>query len=251
MPSSPCANLATMAWRCSGRSNAALVENLCRHGLISDSVVKEAFLRVDRGHYAPSSPYEDSPQPIGHAATISAPHMHASAVEHLLPFARPSATSPAPRVLDVGSGSGYLTHILAELVGDGGLVIGLEHISALRDLGEANMRKSAEGRRLLESGRAAFRVGDGRLGCRVEPRSGQEAHGVGWDVIHVGAAAREVHPQLLAQLKAPGCMFIPVEDRDSLEQYVWHIEKDGEGNVSEKRLFAVRYVPLTDAPSKA
>ena len=40
------------------------------------------------------------------------------------------------RVLDVGSGSGYLTHVLAELVGDGGVVVGLEHIAALRDLGE-------------------------------------------------------------------------------------------------------------------
>ncbi|KAF4592312.1 hypothetical protein GQ602_002611 [Ophiocordyceps camponoti-floridani] len=193
-----------MAWRCSGRSNAALVENLWRNGLITEAAVKEAFLRVDRAHYAPNNPYQDSPQPIGHEATISAPHMHASAAEHLLPFARPTVSSPAPRVLDVGSGSGYLTHVLAEMVGEAGLVVGLEHIAALRDLGEANMRRS------------------------------------------VG----EVHPQLLAQLKAPGCMFIPVEDRDSTEQYVWRIEKDGDGNVSRKRLFGVRYVPLTDAPIK-
>ncbi|PHH74325.1 hypothetical protein CDD80_3164 [Ophiocordyceps camponoti-rufipedis] len=233
-----------MAWRCSGRSNAALVENLWRHGLITEAAVKEAFLRVDRAHYAPSNPYQDSPQPIGHNATISAPHMHASAAEHVLAFARPSASCPAPRVLDVGSGSGYLTHVLAEMVGEAGLVVGLEHIAALRDLGEENMRKSGQGRRLLESGRVAFRVGDGRLGCRF---GGED----GWHVIHVGAAASEVHPQLLAQLKAPGCMFIPVEDRDSTEQYVWRIEKDAEGNISRERLFGVRYVPLTDAPSKA
>lgn len=38
------------------------------------------------GNYAPQYPYEDSPQPIGYRATISAPHMHASALEYLAPF---------------------------------------------------------------------------------------------------------------------------------------------------------------------
>lgn len=76
--------------------------------------------QVDRGHYAPRNPYNDSPQSIGHAATISAPHMHASAVEHLVERIVPES---APRVLDIGSGSGYLTHVFAELVGDKGLVV--------------------------------------------------------------------------------------------------------------------------------
>lgn len=150
-------------------------------------------------------PYEDSPQSIGHAATISAPHMHASAIEHLLSYLIPSETSPAPRVLDVGSGSGYLTHILAELVGERGLVVGLEHISALRDLGESNMRKSEQGALILDGGKVKFVLGDGRLGWREEPaRVGEEQYGTAWDVIHVGASAKEVHPELLEQLKAPG-----------------------------------------------
>lgn len=204
-----------MAWRCSGASNAALVENMWRHGLITDASVKEAFLRVDRGHYAPSRPYEDSPQPIGHAATISAPHMHASAVEHLLPRL---LASPAPRVLDVGSGSGYLTHLLAELVGDRGLVVGLEHIPELRDLGEANVRRSAGGARLLSAGRVRFSLGDGRLGLVEDARQGEEAGGTAWDVIHVGASAREVHPQLIDQLKSPGWyVYRPLDQRRRLE----------------------------------
>ncbi|UNI15574.1 Protein-L-isoaspartate(D-aspartate) O-methyltransferase [Purpureocillium takamizusanense] len=193
-----------MAWRCSGATNTALVDNLWRHGLISDPAVKEAFLSVDRAHYSPSLPYDDSPQAIGHAATISAPHMHASAVEHVLPYLLPSAAVPAPRALDVGSGSGYLTHVLAELVGERGMVVGLEHIAPLRDLGEANMGKSAEGRALLDAGRVRFRVGDGRMGLTEGARPGEEEGGTGWDVIHVGASAKEVHPQLLSQLKAPG-----------------------------------------------
>jgi protein-L-isoaspartate(D-aspartate) O-methyltransferase len=46
-------------------------------------------------------------------------------------------------------------------------------------------------------------------------------------------------------------MFIPVNDgKMSMDQSVWRIEKDEKGEVSKKRLFGVRYVPLTDAPSK-
>ncbi|KPM34163.1 hypothetical protein AK830_g12412 [Neonectria ditissima] len=186
-------------------------------------------------------PYQDSPQPIGHDATISAPHMHAAAVEHMLSYVLPSSASPAPRILDVGSGSGYLTHVLAELVGDRGLVVGLEHIQALKLLGETNMSKSAEGRRLLESGKVRFRLGDGRKGWAETVREGEDALGEGWDVIHVGASAVEVHPQLLEQMKAPGCMFIPVDDdEDGYSQHVWRIEKDGNGEVTKRKLFGVR-----------
>ncbi|KAI5460357.1 protein-L-isoaspartate O-methyltransferase [Mariannaea sp. PMI_226] len=234
----------TMAWTCSGATNSALIENMWKNGLITDPRVKEAFLKVDRAHYSPSMPYDDSPQPIGHDATISAPHMHAAAIEHVLSYILPSSTSPAPRILDIGSGSGYLTHVMAELVGDAGEVVGLEHIEELRKLGEQNMAKSAEGRRLLESGKVKFVLGDGRKGWK-------EGDGAGWDVIHVGAAAVKLHDELLEQIKAPGCMFIPIDDdRFGYNQHVWRIEKDGNGEVTKKKLFGVRYVPLTDAPRR-
>ncbi|KAI0508743.1 protein-L-isoaspartate O-methyltransferase-domain-containing protein [Xylaria bambusicola] len=272
-----------MAWRSSGRCNKSLVENLWTNGMIKSDPVKDAFLAVDRAHYAPSSPYEDSPQGIGHRATISAPHMHANAAESLLPYLLPSksATRRPRRVLDIGSGSGYLTHIFAELAGGNAVVVGVEHIAALRDLGESNMRKSPEGRELLASGRVRFRVGDGRKGW-VEPETlstssmspsaaeaieagkavdGKDAHGrnvggaadesdaQGWDAIHVGAAAAELHEDLVKQLRKPGRMFIPVEDEGGM-QYIWVVDKDVDGNIEKKRLYGVRYVPLTDAPRK-
>ncbi|KAK1495259.1 protein-L-isoaspartate O-methyltransferase [Colletotrichum tamarilloi] len=226
-----------MAWRSSGATNKDLVENMWRHGLIKDQRVKDAFLKVDRAHYAPAAPYEDSPQSIGHKATISAPHMHASATESLLPHILPSETRPAPRVLDVGSGSGYLTHLLAELVGDRGLVVGLEHIQALKDMGETNMAKSAEGRALLDSGKVKFRVGDGRKGWVEAPRGGETRDSTGWDAIHVGAAAVELHQELVDQLRAPGRMFIPVEDDNGYDQYVWAIDKKEDGSVVKEKLF--------------
>jgi protein-L-isoaspartate(D-aspartate) O-methyltransferase len=137
--------------------------------------------------------------------------MHAAAVEHVLTYLRPdasagSAPSSPRRVLDVGSGSGYLTHVLAELIGDGpdGVVVGVENIAALRDLGESNMRKSERGRALLDEGRVRFRLGDGRKGWREEAEGGGIGGSGGWDVIHVGASAKELHPELVDQLKAPG-----------------------------------------------
>ncbi|KAF7575208.1 Pcm, Protein-L-isoaspartate carboxylmethyltransferase [Pyrenophora tritici-repentis] len=136
-----------MAWRSHGTSNETLVQNLAKNNLIKSDRVKDAMLKVDRAHYAPASPYEDCPQPIGHRATISAPHMHASACESLLDYLQPGS-----KVLDIGSGSGYLTAVLANLVAPNGSVIGIDHIQPLVDMGKQNMQKSEEGRRMLDSG---------------------------------------------------------------------------------------------------
>src|SRR5262249_50121283 len=95
--------------------------------------------------------------------------------------------------------------------------------------------------------------GDGRHGwppALEDDRLGVEEDGrvAVYDAIHVGASATEVHDQLLAQLKAPGRMFIPVDDDGSgWGQHVWTIDKDANGTVSRQKLFGVRYVPLTDA----
>lgn len=179
-----------MAWRSSGATNEALIENLYRNGLVKADRVKQAMLGVDRGHYAPAAPYMDSPQTIGHAATISAPHMHASACESLLPFLKPGS-----KVLDVGSGSGYLTHVLAELVKPGGTVVGVDHIQPLVDMAERNTAKSKEGSDLLETGAIKYVKADGRLGW---PEGGP------YDAIHVGAAAAGHQQPLIDQLKSPG-----------------------------------------------
>ena len=234
-----------MAWRCSGRTNTELINNLYKSNLITADRVKASMISVDRANYAPKSPYEDSPQSIGYAATISAPHMHAAASESLLPY---MPENQGAKVLDIGSGSGYLTHVLANLVcgphGKGnGKVIGIDHIPELTSVALKNMNRSEEGRQLLESGKVEFVTGDGRKGYES---------GGPYDAIHVGAAAVELHQTLIDQLKSPGRMFIPVEDfevgRRSGFQYIWIVDKDEDGKVKKTKDICVKYVPLTDGP---
>jgi protein-L-isoaspartate(D-aspartate) O-methyltransferase len=158
--------------------------------------------------------------------------MHASAAEHLLPLLTPGA-----RVLDIGSGSGYLTAVFAALVGPAGRVVGIDHIQPLVELARANFAASATGRQMLDSGQVTFVKGDGRKGWE------QDAP---YDAIHVGAAAAEHHAELTAQLKAPGRLFVPVKEDG--QQWVFVVDKKSDGSVVRERLFGVQYVPLTDAP---
>jgi len=157
--------------------------------------------------------------------------MHANACESLLPFLKAGA-----KVLDVGSGSGYLTHVIAELVKPGGNVIGIDHIQGLVDLANINTAKSSEGRGLLDNGAIVFVKGDGRRGY---------PEGAPYDAIHVGAAAAVHHQELVDQLKSPGRLFVPVEE-DGL-QHIYVIDKKADGSVERKKEYGVRYVPLTDA----
>jgi len=224
-----------MAWRCSGSTNVELIENMASNGLINSARVRDAMRKVDRANYVldKRDAYEDAPQRIGHGATISAPHMHAHASEYLLPYLQAGS-----KVLDVGSGSGYLTAILHYLVSPGngqpvGKVVGIDHISELVDWSVENLKKDGLGP-ALESGRVEMIAGDGR--------KGYVAAGP-YDCIHVGAAAPTIPQELVDQLAQPGRLFIPV---GTALQEVIQVDKDDRGNVHEKRLFGVMYVPLTD-----
>ncbi|KAK0494596.1 protein-L-isoaspartate O-methyltransferase [Armillaria luteobubalina] len=210
-----------MAWLCTGKTNAELIANMARSSIIQADRVERAMCKVDRINYVinKEDAYQDSPQVIGHGATISAPHMHAYATEHLLPYLRPGS-----RVLDVGSGSGYLAAVFHHLVSSpekSGHVVGIEHIPELVDW-------SALDKKEIE-----VLVGDGRLGP--------------YDAIHVGAAAPTLPAKLVEQLASPGRMFIPV---GTFAQHILHVDKDANGKVTQTRIMDVRYVPLTDRESQ-
>lgn len=220
-----------------------LITKLHSAGLIQSSRVLEAMNQVDRAKYVLqkylSEAYQDRPQPIGHGATISAPHMHASALENLLPFLNPGA-----RVLDVGSGSGYILACMYHLVSGSmainassnqqtGLAVGIEHIPDLAKESIENLKNDGLDEPLAK-GMIKVVAGDGR-----DPSP--ELGGV-WDAIHVGAAAPTMPTTLVSQLASPGRMFIPV---GTASQAVFQVDKDEKGEVTIKELYNVRYVPLT------
>lgn len=224
-----------MAWRSHGKTNAELISNLQKNGIIKHEAVFEAMKQTDRRHYISSRPYDDTPQSIGYRATISAPHMHAYALEilHDQLTSRENATA-----LDVGSGSGYLTACFARMIRGEGKVIGIEHIPEL-------VRKSIENVKnddpsLLTSGKVFLTAGDGRLGYDPESKKVEL-----YDAIHVGAAAAEMPKALLDQLKKGGRLILPVGGQGSTQTFQqWN--KDSSGKLSKQDLMDVMYVPLTD-----
>ncbi|TMS12404.1 Protein-L-isoaspartate(D-aspartate) O-methyltransferase [Larimichthys crocea] len=152
-----------MAWKSGGASHAELVNNLRKNGIIKSDKVYEVMLATDRAHFSRCNPYMDSPQSIGYQATISAPHMHAYALELLHDQLYEGA-----KALDVGSGSGILSACFARMVGPKGKVIGIDHIKELVDDSITNVKKDDPS--LITSGRVKL-IASGSVEARRPPDS--------------------------------------------------------------------------------
>ena len=192
-----------------------------RHEL--DPKVREAIAKVPRERFVPpelaAHAYDNRPLPIGHGQTISQPLIVAVMTDVL-------RLRPSSRVLEVGTGSGYQTAILAELAGE---VVTVEVVEALA--AEARARLEALGYRNI-----AFRTGDGAAGW---------AEAAPFDAILVTAAAPSIPPALLEQLRAGGRLVIPL-GRDPLSQELVLVEKDAAGRSHQRSLFPVAFVPLRE-----
>ena len=161
--------------------------------------------------------------------------MHARALEEL-----EAQLTPGCRALDVGSGSGFLSAAMAELVGPTGSVVGIDHIPDLVEWSRENVRRDQK-QSLVEAGVLELHVRDGFGGY---PERGP------YDAIHVGAAPEKVPEALKQQLKPGGVLLLPVGPNGGAQQFV-RVTRDAANPAvfAEKVLFGVRYVPLT-TPAK-
>lgn len=209
----------------SPRVRERLVQRLRADG-IADERVLGAIRSVPRHLFVDEAlagrAYEDHALPIGHNQTISQPWVVARMTEAVLAGLPPCAGDTAPKVLEIGTGSGYQAAVLAAL---GCQVYTVERIGDL-----------------LRSARKRFRA----LGLHI--RSKHDDGHLGWqehapyDAVLVTAGAAAVAPDLVAQLAAGGTLVAPVGGAEL--QSLLRIRKDAQGRVEQDELAKVVFVPL-------
>lgn len=179
---------------------------------------RHVFLDEALAHRA----YEDTALPIGFNQTISQPYVVARMTEVALGGRSPEQGKP-PRVLEIGTGCGYQTAVIAQL---SERVWSVERIQPLLEKARRNLS-------LVGIRNVRFKHDDGSLGW---------AENGPFDVIIAAAAPRQVPPDLLAQLADGGRLVLPVGDERGGQELVL-IERDGDEFVRQV-LEAVHFVPL-------
>ena len=199
-----------------------LVNNLIKEGYLKTDSIIDAFSEIERIEFVPEElelqAEANVALPIGYGQTISQPMTVALMLELLAP-------ESGQKILDVGSGSGWITALLAHIVGEKGKVIGIEIVTELLEMGKRNNEKYS----FVTKGIAEFYNANGSKGFPEQAP---------FDRIIVSASAQEVPEPLKQQLKVGGKMVIPV--RNSL----WYLEKRGEDDFHKEEFPGFVFVPL-------
>ncbi len=200
-----------------------LIGQLISEGYLKSPSVIEAFYKVRRRDFlsADSSNHEliNAPLPIGHGQTNSQPLTVAFMFELL-------AAKKGQKVLDIGSGSGWTSAMLAQIVGHRGKVYAIERISELKEFGESNAAK-------YNFSNLKFFCQDGSKGLKKYAP---------FDRIIVAAAAQEVPWALKEQLRPGGRLVIPTVDGD-----IRLIQKVSDNECKEKKYPGFVFVPLIES----
>jgi protein-L-isoaspartate(D-aspartate) O-methyltransferase len=188
---------------------------------IRDVRVLDAMRGVPREEFVPekfrADAYEDHPLPIGEGQTISQPYIVAAMLEHL-------ALRATDRVLEVGTGSGYVTALLSLLCAE---IYSVERHARIAVAAETLVER-------LGYRHVHIRVGDGREGwVDYAP----------FDAVLVSAATGEMPPILFEQLREGGRMMVPVGDPSGQElQLIRKVNGDHVATILE----GCRFVPLVE-----
>ncbi len=192
---------------------------------ITDEAVRQVIGRIPREKFVPEPysawAYDDRPLPIGHGQTISQPFIVALMTQAL-------RLRASDRVLEVGTGSGYQTAILAALAA---------HVDSV-DMAPELAASAASRLRQMGYHNVEIHVSDGYLGWPP---------GAPYDAIIVTAAPGQIPPALEAQLAVGGRLVIPVGSAAE-DQILWLLEKNSQG-VKRTYLTPVRFVPLVVSDS--
>jgi len=200
----------------------ALIDNLIKQGWLKTPEIIKAFKKIKRIDFLP----EDSRNlaelngalPIGYGQTISQPLVVAFMLEQLQP-------KQGHQVLDVGSGSGWTTALLSEIVGEKGKVIAIELISELKEFGEKNASKY----NFVKKGIAEFICADGSKGYEEEAP---------FDRILASASAQKIPLAWRKQLKIGGRIVTPIKTS------IWVFTKETEDSFEEIEHPGFAFVPL-------
>ncbi len=203
------------------RQRYRLVRLLRETHAIKREIVENAFLAVRREEFIPleyhNYAYENNPLPIGYDATISQPSTIANMIEA-------AGVSSGEKVLEVGSGRGYLLALLSDIVGPEGKVFGIELVPQLAEISRAKLKKYSN---------IQVTDGDGWYGLEAEAP---------FDVIIVSAAAKKIPDKLIAQLRPGGRVVVPVNYL--MAQKMMLITKKEDGSYTEETIGLYSFVPL-------
>jgi len=202
----------------------ALIDSLIKDGWLKTPRIINAFRKIKRADFIEQDIKNlaelNEPLPIGQGQTISQPLTVAFMLEHLQPEA-------GDNILDIGSGSGWTSALLAQIVGLNGKVTAIEIIPELKEFGEKNVAKY----NLIEKGIVQFICADGYRGYKKEAP---------FNRILASAAGNEIPKAWKEQMKIKGRIVAPVKNS------IWVLIKKSEKEFEETEYPGFAFVPLIE-----